>query len=682
MEIESNREQRGSAWRVLSTLACLGLVVAAYSNFFRNSFHFDDSHVLETNLYVRSLANAPRFFTDASTFSSLPANATYRPLTTLSLAVDYALAGGLDPVVFHASQLFFLLALWAALVAFYRSILVRVVSAGESFFVALGAATLFAVHTVNTEAMNLLHCRGELLSALGVVGAFLLWQRPRLRRLQLHLVAVAAGALAKVPAVLFGPLLFVRELLVPGDEPKPTFVRRCWRAGKLAAPATVLGAALFVFTENMNRAGQSYGGPSRLSYAMTQAWAWLHYLRLFVAPFGLTADTDMPLVTGLGDTRLYAGLAAIGVLGVVAWRAARSERAWPVAFGLAWFALCLLPASSVVPLAEPVNEHRVFLPFIGLALAAVYGASLALPRRWHLAGAAALGLLLVAHAVGTHRRNAVWRTEESLWADVTVKSPANGRAWMNYGVPLMGRGDYAHAKVAFDRAAQLTPNYATLEINRAILSNALGDPNEAERLFRRALTLAPDQPAAHAFFAGWLIDHGHGPEGLAELDATLRLSPGLLTARLEVLDVHAARGDRPRLLEAARALLAIDSANARARAYAEGRIPLQPPVATPAEAFRRGLLHGSQKRWLQSALAYRAALTSAGADASAASLDPVSADALNNLGFALGSLGFFADAVAPLEEALRLRPDDRLTRNNLAWVKSAAAASANSAGHP
>ena len=87
--------RRGRVPRTLATVACLGLILAAYSNFFANSFHFDDSHVLETNLYVRSLANAPRFFTDASTFSSLPANATYRPLTTLSLAVDYALAGGL-----------------------------------------------------------------------------------------------------------------------------------------------------------------------------------------------------------------------------------------------------------------------------------------------------------------------------------------------------------------------------------------------------------------------------------------------------------------------------------------------------------------------------------------------------------------------------------------------------------
>ena len=56
-------------------LAVATIVVAAYSNSFENAFHFDDSHVVEENLYIRSL-NVPLFFRDAATFSSLPANAS------------------------------------------------------------------------------------------------------------------------------------------------------------------------------------------------------------------------------------------------------------------------------------------------------------------------------------------------------------------------------------------------------------------------------------------------------------------------------------------------------------------------------------------------------------------------------------------------------------------------------
>src|SRR6478735_8760883 len=106
-----------------SLLITIGVAVllfaTAYANSWRSSFHFDDSHVVETNPGIRSLASVPRYFSDARTFSSLPTNQTYRPVVTLTLAIDHAIAqvttgNGLDPRAYHFTQLF-LLALVAAL---------------------------------------------------------------------------------------------------------------------------------------------------------------------------------------------------------------------------------------------------------------------------------------------------------------------------------------------------------------------------------------------------------------------------------------------------------------------------------------------------------------------------------------------------------------------------------------
>src|SRR5438445_5519183 len=63
-------------------LACAGaliLVLGAYSNSLHNSFHFDDSHVIDEKLFIRDLRNLPRFLNDASTLRSLTTNDTYRP---------------------------------------------------------------------------------------------------------------------------------------------------------------------------------------------------------------------------------------------------------------------------------------------------------------------------------------------------------------------------------------------------------------------------------------------------------------------------------------------------------------------------------------------------------------------------------------------------------------------------
>jgi protein O-mannosyl-transferase len=43
----------------IALLSAVLLVVAAYSNHFGNSFHFDDSHTAEDNVYIRDLRNPP-----------------------------------------------------------------------------------------------------------------------------------------------------------------------------------------------------------------------------------------------------------------------------------------------------------------------------------------------------------------------------------------------------------------------------------------------------------------------------------------------------------------------------------------------------------------------------------------------------------------------------------------------
>jgi tetratricopeptide (TPR) repeat protein len=485
--------------RAFAYAAAVALILAAYANSLGNSFHFDDGHVIESNVYIRSLDNVPRFFSDAHTFSSLPQNATYRPLVTLSLALDYA-RGGLDPRPYHVTQLALLLITGALLVIFFTPL------AGE--WPALFAATFFCVHTANTETMNLISARSELLSTIGLLGSFVLYQRsPLARRTLLYLVPLAIGALAKAPLVVFAPLLFAYVYLFEDKR----------RALREATPPLILGIVLLVFLNRMNAPEWTSGAGAAWPYLVTQPYVWLHYIRLFFLPIGLTADTDQQMFAHWYDTRALAGIAFI-ILG--AWWARRAPK--QVQFGLAWFAIALLP-TSIFPLAEVANEHRIFFAYIGLVLCV----AALLPRK---ALPAVAIVLLIAHAIGTHERNETWKTEESLWADVVEKSPGNGRAWMNYGLTRMAKGRYIEAKNDFERAATMTPNYSVLEINRGIVEGALGNPVEAERHFRRALELNADG-RSHFFYARWLAQQGRAAEALAHARRAVQLSPGFADAQ-------------------------------------------------------------------------------------------------------------------------------------------------------
>src|SRR5207249_11479074 len=105
-----------------AVLLAVGLL-AAYANHFHNSFHFDDAHTVVNNASIRELRNIPLFFRDATTFSSLPSNQSYRPLVSTLLAIDYSLGHGLQPFWFHLS----IFALFVALTLLLAFVIYRLI---------------------------------------------------------------------------------------------------------------------------------------------------------------------------------------------------------------------------------------------------------------------------------------------------------------------------------------------------------------------------------------------------------------------------------------------------------------------------------------------------------------------------------------------------------------------------
>ena len=106
-------------------LLCTGLVLlllVAYANHFQNEFHFDDLHTITTNDFVKSLGNIPLFFTNAQTFSTMR-NTSWRPVTSVSLAIDYWLGHGYKPFVFHLSTFLWFFVQLVLMVFLFRRIM-------------------------------------------------------------------------------------------------------------------------------------------------------------------------------------------------------------------------------------------------------------------------------------------------------------------------------------------------------------------------------------------------------------------------------------------------------------------------------------------------------------------------------------------------------------------------------
>ena len=91
---------RAEIARAPALYAAVALVLAsalAYSGSLDGAFHFDDSHHIEANPYLRSLGYAGDYFSRPDMFSALPGHDMYRPFLLLTFALNYQW-GGYDPL--------------------------------------------------------------------------------------------------------------------------------------------------------------------------------------------------------------------------------------------------------------------------------------------------------------------------------------------------------------------------------------------------------------------------------------------------------------------------------------------------------------------------------------------------------------------------------------------------------
>ena len=188
-------------------------ILAAYSNHFHNSFHFDDAHTIVTNAAICELRNIPLFFRDATTFSSLPSNQSYRPLVSTLLAIDYRL-GGLQPFWFHISIFALFIALTLLLAFVVYRVLEIVTPSSTNLWIALASAGWYGLHPANADTINYIIASSELISTLGVVASFAVYFAfPHLRRYYLYVLPAAIAILAKPPAAIFAVLFLIYRAL-------------------------------------------------------------------------------------------------------------------------------------------------------------------------------------------------------------------------------------------------------------------------------------------------------------------------------------------------------------------------------------------------------------------------------------------------------------------------------------
>jgi protein O-mannosyl-transferase len=465
-------------------ILCLLLVGLCYANSLPNDFVGDDFPIVAANPAIRSIS--PLQFLKSSYWTKEQAAGIYRPVTILSLSVDYALWHRWPPG-FRALNL-----VLHALNGWLLFLLARSLVGGSTIPVA--AASIYLVHPVHTEAVTTIVGRGELLGVFFFLLAWLFFRRGQtVWAVTLFLLSV----LSKENAIVFPAVVAIDIFLTKGQQSLPLTSRavidRPYR--KLAAVVTAaiayLGLRFWVLGGLGVPAAMQYRAGT-LTYVerwMTSGRVFLRYLQLVFAPLDLVGDYDFNTIPIAHPGDLDAWLGILFVSAVVAAAFWFRRRNWAVSMGLLFTFIAFIPASNwIMPISILMAERLLYLPMIGLALAgAVLFAAIPFQYRKLIgAGFVTMALLLC------NAHNYIWRNEFTYYRNMVRVEPNNVKARIGYGLTLTQVGFRDEAVDQLQAALRIVPNNPSVISTLALTKMTRTSCTDAWPLLDRALEINPN----------------------------------------------------------------------------------------------------------------------------------------------------------------------------------------------
>ena len=511
--------------RGVAIAAAAGVLAGlVYANSLAGDFVWDDRPLILQSPSVQSFNKLDTLFVgDFFSHSQNPLPyGYYRPLTTLSYVLDWAVWGD-NPFGFHATNV----VLHVAATILVLLILLRL---GLGEVPALVAACLFAVHPIHTESVAWISGRTDVLAFVFTAAALLAHLRSTSRPDRQRPTGKARGKKEKkskerAPAhrpfrpllvtlalFLFSAALLAKEMaavlpfwvfLIATIHERVGWRRGLIRTLPFAVVVAAYGVARFVIVDVPAPAH-----PPSVTLGITllsAPFTIVRYLWWMILPLDLNAYVQNPYVTAVADTRFWGSMVALTALTVGLVRLGRrcSE---PLLLG-SMLAVSFLPVLNFIRVASPIDmgntmaERFCYFPSFPFVAMLVTTVPLLLPRarsriRSVLTKATVL-LLLVPAVASTWNRTRDWYDDTSLFTNTVGHAPEATLPWSQLALAHLRNGRAVEARRAMNKAARIDPDDLGVISIRTTLLVVEGKVQEAiplqEHLVRAS---GPGRPVA------------------------------------------------------------------------------------------------------------------------------------------------------------------------------------------
>ena len=414
---------------------------------------------------------------------------------------------------------------------------------GAADNLAFGAALLWAVHPLTTDAVTYITQRTESLMALCYLSTLYASLRSAERRSPLW--AVAAVAACAIGMGVKESMVTAPVMVILYDR---IFLFDLFREAAALRWRLYLGLTLtWLFLAFQLIAGPRTGSAgfstavSIWTYLLNQSVMICRYLRLAAWPTDLAITYGAPVAYALSDV-LVESATVVALLSLTA----AAFRRWPIpAFLGAWLFMTLAPSSSFVPIATEVGaERRMYLPLMALTTAAVVGLyGLSNLRSRTPRAVAAVCVLVAAAGLGlaTMARN----NEHQSWltlAEKTLERWPSDAAQAAVGGELSRRGRDKEALPYLRIGAR---SDARAQYNLGVTLYNLQRYDESIRALEHLVAEHPmreEAPWARRVMAQAYSRQLKWPEAIAQLRLTLGMTPNDAEARRLLVDAYNSYG--------------------------------------------------------------------------------------------------------------------------------------------
>ncbi len=485
--------------------------------------NWDDPTFVLGNPHITALSGE-----NISKMFSTYAMGNYCPLSIFSYAIDYKIAGGLQPKTFHVTALLIHLANTFLVFVFVHML------TNKQVMVAAIAALLFGIHPLHLESVAWVAERRDVLYGMFYLLSLVFYMRylekgNSMKELALTLLFFLGSLLSKGQAVTLPVVLVIidymrhRKFDRQAILEKIPFFALALVFGYIAIIAQKTTPAVNVFKLSI------------LDSLFVGNYGLLLYIVKAIIPFKLSGYHPYPFKSG-EDIPMIIYLAPIIIIGLVVlvYMKLRNDR--NVVGSLLIFLLTIFPVLQFLPVGETIiSERYTYIPYLGLFFlighltvnAARYPALSGLKSSAQYVALAFIGILCVV----TFGRIPAWKDSVSFWSDVIEKYPDNKIPYNNRGYMYNEFGKYAEAITDFNKGISLDSTYGRLYMNRGLSYERQKMYDLAMADYTTSVRLDTTEPQTFLNRGSMYTDiYNKYDQGISDFKRVLRIDPERIDA--------------------------------------------------------------------------------------------------------------------------------------------------------